>query len=112
MDHSNQPRLEDLNVIGEMGPTPLRIRVHPMGGHPWDSPFDEHMPSPMLRLTYNNPQAAGALVGPMYWPLTTQQHPAKEPPMEEGFGRSISAQADPNRSQMIDAVGGTAINGS
>ena len=64
MDDSNQPTLEDLNVIDEMGPTPLRTRVHPMGGHPSDSSSNEHMPTPMLRLTYSNQQAAGALVGP------------------------------------------------
>ena len=52
MDDSNQPKPEDLNVIGEMGPAPLRTPVHPMGGHPSDSPFGEHMPSLMLRLTY------------------------------------------------------------
>ena len=88
MDDSNQPTLEDLNVIGGMGPTPLRTRIHRMGGHPSDSSSDEHMPSPMLRLTYSNPQAAGASVGPMYRPLTAQQYPANEPLMEEGFGRS------------------------
>ena len=32
--------------------------------------------------------------------------------MEEGFGRSTRAQADPNRRQMIDAVEWTAIDGS
>ena len=35
-----------------------------MGGHPSDSSSNEHMPTPMLRLTYSNQQAAGALVGP------------------------------------------------
>ena len=64
MDDSNQPTLEDLNVIGEMGPTPPRTHVHPMGGNPSDSSCDEHMPSPTLVLTYSNPQAAAALVGP------------------------------------------------
>ena len=88
MHDANEPTLEDLNVIGEMGPTPLRTRVHPMGGHPSDSYSDEHMPSPMLRLTYSNPQAAGALAGPTYRPLTTQQYPANERGVEEGFGRS------------------------
>ena len=72
MDDSNQPTLEELNVIGEMGPTPLRARVHPMGGHLSDSSSEKHMPSPMLRLSYSNPQAAAALVGPTYRPLTTQ----------------------------------------
>ena len=70
MDNSNQPTLEDLNVIGEMGVTPLRTRVHPMGGHLSDSSSDEHVPSPMMRLTYSNPQAAGALVGPAYRSLS------------------------------------------
>ena len=112
MDDSNQPTLEDLNVISEVGRTPLRARIHPMGGHPSDSSSHQHMPSPMLRLTYSNPQAAGALVGPTYRPLTTQQHPANEPRMEEGFGRSTWAQADPNRSRMMDAVEWTAIDGS
>ena len=112
MDDANQPTLEDLNVIGEMGPTPLRTRIHPVGGHPSDSSSDEHMPSPMLRLTYSDPQAASALVGPTYKPLTTQQHPANEPRMQEGFGSSFWAQADPNRSRMMDAVEWTAIGGS
>ena len=104
MEHSNQPTLEDLKVIGEMGLTPLRTRVHPMAGHLSDSSSDEHMPSPMLRLTYSNPQAAGALEGPTYRPLTTQQYLANELRMEEGFGRSSWAQADPNRSRIMDAV--------
>ena len=112
MDDSNQPTLGDLNVISWMGPTPLRTRVHPTGGHPSDSSSDEHMPSLMLRLTYRDPQAAGALVGPTYRPLTTQQHPANEPWMGEGFRRSTWAQADPNRSQMMDAVEWTTIDGS
>ena len=83
-----------------------------MGGHPLESSSDEHMPSSMLRLTYSNPQAAGALVGRTYRPLTTQQHPAREPRMQEVFGRSTWAQADPNRSQMMDAVEWTANDGS
>ena len=112
MNDSNQPTLEDLNVIGEMGPTPLRTRVRPMGGHPSGSSSDEHMPSPMLRLTYSNPQAASALVGPTYRPLIMQQYPANELRMEESFGRSAWAQADPNRGRMIDAVKWTAIDGS
>ena len=112
MDDSNQHTLDDLNVIGKTGPTPLRTRVHPMGGHPSDSSSDEHMPRPMLRLTYGNSQAAGALVGPTYRPLTTPQHLANEPQMEEGFGRSTWAQADPNRNRMMDAVELTAIDGS
>ena len=87
-------------------------RVHPIGGNPSDSSSDEHMPSLMLRLTYSNPQAAGALVGPMYRPLTTQQYPANEPRKEEGFGRSTWAQFDPNRKRMMDAVEWTAIDGS
>ena len=66
----------------------------------------------MLRLTYSNPQAAGALVGPTYRFLTTQQHPANKPRMEESFGRSTWAQADSSRSQMMDAVGWTAVDGS
>ena len=78
IDDSNQPTFEDLNVIGEMGPTPLRTRVHPMGGHQSDSSSDGHMPSLMLRLTYSNLQAVGALVRPTYRPLTTQQHLANE----------------------------------
>ena len=82
MDDSNQPTVEDLNVIGETGRTPLRTRVSFMGGHPSDSSSDKHMPSPMLRLTYSNPQAAGALVGPTYRSLTTQQYPANKPRME------------------------------
>ena len=98
--------------MGEMGPTPLKTRVRPMGGHPSDSSSDEHMPRPMLKLTYSNPQAAAALVGPTYRPLTTQQYPANEPQMEEGFGRSAWAEADPNRSRMMDAVEWTAIDGS
>ena len=112
MDDCNEPTVEYLNVIGNMGPTPLRTRVHPMGGHPSDSSCDEHMPRPMLRLTYSNPQGAGALVGPLYRPMTTQQYPAKEPLMEEGFGRSSWAQGDPNRNRMMDAVEWTAIDGS
>ena len=112
MDDSNEPTLEDLNVIGETGPTPLRTSVLPMGGRQSDSYFDEHMPSPMLRLTYSNPQAAGALVGPTYRPLSTQQYPVNEPQMEEGFGRSAWAQADPNRSRMMDTVEWTAIDGT
>ena len=112
MDDSNQRTLEDLNVIGEMGPTPLRTRVHPMGGHPLESSSDDNMPSSMLRLTYRNPHAAGALVGRTYRILTTQQHPANKLPMEEGFGRSTWAQADPNQGQMMDAVEWTAIDGS
>ena len=112
MDDSNQPTLEDLNVIGEMGPTPLRTRGHFMGGHPSDSSSEEHMPSIMLRFTYKNPQAASALVGPTYRPLTTQQHLAREPRMEEGFGRSTWAQADPDRRRMMDAVELMAIHGS
>ena len=96
MHDSNQPTLEDGNDIGEMGPTPLRMRVHPMDGHLSNSSSDEHFPSPMLRLTYSNPQAAGALVGPLYRPMTTQQYPANEPRMEAGFGRSSWAQVDPN----------------
>ena len=60
MDDSNRPTLEDLKVIGEMQPTPLRTRVHPTGGHPSDPSSDEHMRSRMLRLTYSNPQASGA----------------------------------------------------
>ena len=79
MDDSDQPTLEDRNVIGEMRRTPLRTGVHPMGGHLSDSSSDEHMAGPVLRLTYSNPQAAGALVGPTYKPLTTEQHPANEP---------------------------------
>ena len=70
------------------------------------------MPSPMLRLTYSNPEAAGALVGPTYRPLTTQPYSAIELRMEEGFGRSIWAQADPNRSRMMDGVEWTPIDGS
>ena len=112
MDDSNQPTLEDLNVIGEMGPRPLRTRVHPMGGHPSDLSSDEHMPSPMLSLTYSNPQAAGALVAPTYKSLNTQQYPVNELRMHEGFGRSIWVQADRNRSRMMDAVEWTAIDGS
>ena len=83
-----------------------------MGGHPLDSSSDEHMLSRVLRLTYSSPQAASALVGPTYRPLTTQQRPANEPRMEEGFGRSTWAQVDPNRSQMMNAVEWTAIDGS
>ena len=109
MDDSNQPTLEDLNVIGEMGPTPLGTRVHPMGGHPSDSSSDKHMPGQMLRLTYRIPQAAGALVGPTYRPLTTQPYPASEPRMEKGFGMSTWAQADHNRSRRMDAVEWLAI---
>ena len=96
MDDSNQPTIEDPKVIGEMGPTPLGTRVHPMGGHPSDSSSDKHMPSHMLRLTYRIPQAAGALVAPTYRPLTTQPYPASEPRMKKGFGMSTWAQADPN----------------
>ena len=70
------------------------------------------MPSATLSSTYSNPQAAGALVGATYRPLTTQQHPANEPRMEEGFGRSTWAQVNPNRSRMMDAVEWTAIDGS
>ena len=95
-DGSNQPTLEDMKVICEMGPTPLRTRVYPMGGHLSDSSSDEHMPSPMLRVTYSNPQAASALVGPTYRLLTTQPYLANEPRMEEGFGMSAWAEADPN----------------
>ena len=69
-----------------------------MGGHPSDSSWDENMPSPMLRLTCSNLQAAGALMGPMYSPMTTPQHPMNEPRIQEGFRRSSWAQADPNRS--------------
>ena len=98
MDDSNQPTLEELNVIGEMGPTPLRTCVHPLGGHPPDSSSYEHMPSLMLRLTYRNLQAGGLLVGPSYRPMTTQQYPAKVPRMKDGFGRSTWARADPNQS--------------
>ena len=98
MDDSIQPTLEDLNVTGGLGPTPLRTRARPMVGHPLDSSSNKHMLSPMLRMTYSNPQGAVALVGPTYRPLTTQQQPTNEPRMEEGFGRSTSAQADPNRS--------------
>ena len=112
MDDSNQPTLEGLDVTGEMGPTPLRRHIHPMGGHPSDSSSDEHMPSPMLRLTNSNPQGAGGLIGPMYRPLTTQQYPANERRMEEAFGRSTWAQADPNRRRMIDAIQWTATDGS
>ena len=112
MDDPDQPTLEELNVTGEMGPTPLRTRVVPMGGHPSDSSSNEHMPSPMLRLTYSNPQTAGALVGPMYRPLTTQQYPANEPRMANGFGRATWTQEDPNRSRMMDALEWTAIDGS
>ena len=112
MDYSNQPTLEDLNVIGEMGPTPLRTRLHPMGGHPSDSSSDEHMPSSMLRLNYSNPQAANALVRPTYRPLTTQQHSASELQMEEGFGRSSWARVDPNRSRKMDAFDRTVMGGS
>ena len=83
-----------------------------MGGCPLDSSSDEHMPSLMLGLTYSNLQAARALVGPTYRPLTTQQHPANQPRVEEGFGRSTWAQADPNRSRMMNAVEWTAIDGS
>ena len=104
MDDSYQPILEDLNVTGEMGPTPLRRSVHPMGRHLSDSSSDEHMPSPMLRLTYSEQQPACALVGPTYRPLTMQHYLAKEPRMEEGFSRSTRAQADPNGGQMMDAV--------
>ena len=111
MDDSNQPTSEDLNVIGEMGPTALRIGVHFMGGHPSVSTSDEHMPSPMLRLTYSNLQATGALVGPTHRPLTTQPYQANELRMEEGFGRSTWPQADPNGSGMMDADW-TAIDGS
>ena len=112
MDNSNQPTLQHLNVIGEMGLTPLQTRVHPMGGHPSDSSSDDHMPSLMLRLTYSNPQAARALVGSTYRPLTTQQHPTSKLRMQEGFGRSDSAQVDPNRSRLKDAVECMAIDGS
>ena len=112
MDYSNLPTLEDLNVIGEMIPAPLRTRVHPMGGHPLDSSSNKHMPSPMLRPTYSNPQAAGALVGCTYRPLTIQLYPANERLMEEGFGRSTWAQADANRSRMMNAVEWMAIDGS
>ena len=49
MDDANQPTLEDLNFIREMGPMPLRTRAHPMRGHRSDSSSDEHMPS--LKLT-------------------------------------------------------------
>ena len=112
MDDSNQPKLEDLSVIGEIGPTPLRTHVHPMGGHLSDSSCDEHMPSLRLRVNYSNPQAASVWVGPTYRPLTTQQHRANELRMEEGFSRATSAQADPNRSRMMDAVEWTAIDGS
>ena len=111
-DDSNQPTLEDLNVVGEMGLTPLRTCAHPMGGHPSDTSSDEHMPSPMLRLTYSNPQAAGALLAPACRPLTTQPYPATEPRMEAGFGRSTWAKTDPDQSQMMDAVEWTAIDGS
>ena len=96
MHNSSLPIVEDLNVIGKMGPTQLRTRIHPMDGHPSDSPSDEHMPCPMVRLTYSNPQAAGALVGPTYRPSNTQQYLANEPRMEKGFGRSSWPQADPN----------------
>ena len=104
MDDSNQPTVEDLNVIGEMGPSPLRTRVYPMAGHPSDSSSDEHMLSPMSRLTYSNPQGAGAFVGLTYKPLTTEQYLANEPRSEEGFSGSIGARTDPNRSRMMDAV--------
>ena len=112
MGDCNQPTLDDLNIIGKVGLTPLRTHVHPMGGHPSDSSSDEHMHSSMLRLTYSNPQAAGALAGPTYRPLTTHQYPANEPRMEEGFGRSTWVQGDPNRSRMMVAVEWTAIGGS
>ena len=112
MDDSNQPTLEDLNIIGEMGPTPLRTRVHPLGRHPSDISSDEHMPSLMLRSTCSHLQAAGAFVGPTYRPLTTQQYLANEQRIEEGFSRSTWAQADPNRSRMMDAVKWTAMDGS
>ena len=58
------------------------------------------------------PAGACALVGPTYRPLTTQQYSANEPRMEEGFGRSPWAEADPNRSRMMDAVEWTAIDSS
>ena len=66
----------------------------------------------MLGFIYSNPQAAGEFVGPTYRPLTTQQYPANVPRMEEGFGRSTWAQADPNRRRRMDAVEWTAIDGS
>ena len=112
MGDSNQATLEDLNVIGETGPTPLRTRVLPIGGHPSDSSSDEHMPSQMLRSTYSNQPAGGAFVGPTYRPLSTQQYPAKELRMEEGVSRSTWHQTYPNESQMMDAVEWTAIDGS
>ena len=83
-----------------------------MGGHPSNSSTDEHMPSRMLRLSYSDRQAAGALAGTTYRPLTTQQHPVNEPRKEEGFGRSSWAQADPDESRMMDAVKWTPIDGS
>ena len=112
MGDCNQPTLKDLNVIGDMGSTPLRTCVYPMGGHPSDSSSDDHMPSLMLRLTYSNPQAASALVGPTHRTLTTQQYRANEPRMAEGFGRSTWARADPDRRRMMDAVESTAMDGS
>ena len=44
--------------------------------------------------------------------MTTQQYPANEKRMEEGFRRRTWAQADPNRSRMMDAVEWTAVDGS
>ena len=90
MDDSNQPTLLDLAIIVEMGPTPLRTHVHPMGGHPSDSSSDDHMPSSMLRLTYSNPQAAGALVVPTYRPLTTQQTTDYERAADGGRLRQVN----------------------
>ena len=77
-----------------------------------DSFSDKHIPSLMLQLIYSSPQAAGALIGPSYRPMTTQQYLPNEPRIEEGFSRSTWPRADPNRSRMMDAVEWTAIGGS